>query len=661
MTFFQDTSQLQWYNLLPLIDEAISRGKYNMVVGDAKQSIYRWRGGKAEQLIDLPHLFEPPSDILPEIEGNLITNSSINRLQVNYRSLDRIVEFNNELIGKLAEQSIPNDTIYANEYKPDAFRQKPRKNHEGGYIEINEIEKSDENNDWSHLLNQISFCKSQGYAYGDMAILVRSARKEGKFITRTLLSQNIPVISKESYDISEYQPVKIVLGLLKLSIDPNHNPSKIRVIKSFSQVLKSNVNYGKYKAGKQLDLNIFLKEQKMKPFTSFNHLSVFDAVEEIQSNYLEKLHHPALSTLKESIFNRFGLKGSIADFFEFWDNLKEKPSINFGDSGNSIELLTIHKAKGLQYKVVFLPELAWRLRSVHNELAWFSMEHHPIKLPFAPLPINNKLTELGLDQEQSDEENANRFDNLNLVYVALTRAEEALFITTYDKGKNTVGNWMVQALASLVESASIPEARIESKDGERRIIIGNPEPQRTESNESEKSNHDYPARAMHPWKENLHFANVQERVMQNIGKVFHEILSKAKDLKSFEDLLKRKLEIGSVVNEEFEQLSGFGEGLFSNQTYKELLEGGKVISERDILHEGKVIRPDLVIEKQEEQIVLDFKTGEEKNIHKEQLSEYMKACKLLKPGQVSGYLVYLSPFKFVRVDDTGSKSQMELF
>jgi ATP-dependent exoDNAse (exonuclease V) beta subunit len=289
------------------------------------------------------------------------------------------------------------------------------------------------------------------------------------------------------------------------------------------------------------------------------------------------------------------------------------------------------------------------------------MEHHPIELPFAPLPINSKLSELGLDKEYSDEENANHFDNLNLVYVALTRAEEALFITTYDKGANTVGNWMTHALESLIDTSSIPKIKIESKEVGRKVIIGHIEPQSTEITEGESDNMDYMARKPHPWKENLEFADVQEQEGQSLGKVFHEIVSKAEDQKSFDALLKRKLQTGNLLNEEMEQLLEFGHNLFSNQTYQELLQGGKVITERDILHEGKIIRPDMVIEKDSEQIVLDFKTGEEKNSHREQLLTYMNACKILRPVKVSGYLIYLNPFRLVKVEASQDQSQMKLF
>jgi len=659
---FQDTSQLQWYNLLPLIDESIARGKYNMVVGDAKQSIYRWRGGKAEQLIDLPKLFEPPSDIPPEIERNLVANSHIKRLLVNYRSLKEIVMFNNEIIGKLSAQAIQPDSLYSSEYKLESFQQKHQESKSGGYVELNELEKSDEKEGWSELIGQINNCRDQGYNYGDMAILVRSARNEGKSITRTLSLQNIPIVSKESYDIGEYQPVRMIIAFLRLSLDTAHNPSKIQIIKGFSNLNGRSINYNNYKKEKQLNLDSFLKEFKLKPFKSYNHLSIFDAVDEIHSDYLATVYHSAVETLKESIYSNFGLKGSISEFLEFWDHEKDKPSINFGDTGNSIELLTIHKAKGLQYKVVFLPELSWKLRASYQEAAWFSMEYHPISLPFAPLKINNKLNEMGLEEEHRIEENANNFDNLNLVYVALTRAEEALFITTHDKGQGTVGKWMKNALEDLFDKSELEfNARIEQKETGRTIAIGNLKRQKSLKENKPEDDKVISASNFKTWKNGLDFAHVVENKEQVVGNIFHEIIASAQNLTSFIRLVKRKWATGLIGEEDKQRLLAFGGNLYSNKVYSDLIKDGKIISEREILHNGKVVRPDMIIEKENEQIVLDFKTGNKSIIHKEQLEEYMQACKNLGPSQVSGFIIYLDPFEIVSIQDNSEESQMKLF
>jgi len=658
---FQDTSQLQWYNLLPLLDESISRGKYNMIVGDAKQSIYRWRGGKAEQLIALPRLFEPPVDLPVEIQQNLEYNAAINHLNVNYRSLDKIVAFNNRLVENLAAEAIDQNTLYASEYNTDSFKQKHSEGKSGGFIEVSQLDNSDQKNEWKNLHRQIIICKERGYDFGDMAILVRSAKKEGKSITRTLLSKGVPVVSNESYDIGEYLPVKITLAFLRLSLDQKHNPSKVQIIKGLSQLMKKDPAYGKYTSGKQINLDAFLLDSDQKAFKTYAHLSAFDAIEEIHSDYLHELDHPAFNTLKESVFTRFGLKGSIAEFLDSWDEQRDKPSINFGDSGNSVELLTIHKAKGLQYKVVFLPEMSWKLRAGHNQFSWFSMKNQPIDLPYAPLKINKSLVKIGLEEEFNREEHANHFDNLNLAYVALTRAEEALFINTHSKSGGTIGSWMEKALEALLngEDQSEFDPKIEITEFGRIISIGSLNEPKNEK-QDEESNNSKPLR-LHPWKQGLEFADLRNNKMQKLGNVFHELISKAQTPVEFRRLVDRKHQIGQIKDHEKGFLTELSESLFSSDTFHQIIRDGNVIAEREIFYQGKIIRPDMIIEKESEQVVLDFKTGIEKPIHKDQIAEYMSACRILGPKNVKGYLVYLDPLKFIPVESSEANLQMNLF
>lgn len=660
---FQDTSQLQWYNLLPLIDESISRGKYNMVVGDAKQSIYRWRGGKAEQLIDLPHLFEPPSDLPKEIQYGLERNSTIKHLQVNYRSLNRIVAFNNSLVEELASIAIGADTLYASEYNSQSVQQEFSDGKVGGYIELNKSIESDEKEDWKNLIDQISRCKEHGYEYGDMAILVRSAKKEGKSITRTLLARGIPIVSKESYDVGEYLPVKIIISFLRLSLDKNHNPSKLIIIKGLSQLHNKKIHYGSLVAHKQLKLNDFLRGLELKTFKKYADLSVYDAIEQIHFDYLDTIDHPALNTLKESVFSKFGLKGSIDEFLQFWDQQKDKPSINFGDSGNSIELLTIHKAKGLQYKIVFLPEMSWKLRAVNNQFSWFSMENHPINLPYAPLKINKGLRKMGLDREFDDEENDNHFDNLNLAYVALTRAEEALFITTHNKSSGTVGSWMVEALDKMFDDSTHSDlkAKRETRESGQIITLGNLNEVENPGKKSIEDNNETEPYPIHPWRKDLEFADIEKEGTQKIGNTFHELISKTQTVASFNRLLNRKWKTGLISEKEKEILTDLSSSLFTNESFEDLLRNGKIFAEREILHQGKILRPDMVIQKESEQIVLDFKTGSAKESHVQQIAEYLSACKLLGPKNVKGFLVYLDPLKFIPVEENAKSSQLNLF
>ena len=662
---FQDTSQLQWYNLLPLIDESIARGKFNMVVGDAKQSIYRWRGGKAEQLIDLPNLFEPPIDLPFGIANNLRENSEIHRLQINYRSLENIVDFNNELIGRVSHLAIDQNSIYAQEYVSDAFEQESKDGKAGGYIELNEISESDDKNNWAELLRHIEYCITKGYQFGDMAILVRSSQKEGKSIARILIENNIPVVSKESYDIAEYYQVKMILAFLKLSLDQADNPSKIQIIKGFEKLNDSSYDIGKYIFKKQLDLNKFLIDIGKESFKSYQSFSAYDAIEQILSDYLPDIDHPAIDSLKEYVYATYGLKDSISIFLENWENQTEKPGINLGGAENSIELLTIHKAKGLQYKVVFIPELAWKLRPNNNEIGWFSMEDQPVNLTFAPLKINGSLNNMGLEKAFEIEENASRFDNLNLLYVAVTRAEEALFLTTYNKGKGTVGEWMHQSIDYLFGEKPHTTSKFFAKADEdkRQIKIGELSAGNLSFIDTDAS-HTYQANIpSKPWKTLLKFGNVVESSDQKIGNTFHQIISKSNTLDSFINHTERLIHSGILHSDDKNLIIKYAENLFSNSTFMNLLKNGKVLPEREIFYEKQILRPDLVVQAGNSQTVIDFKTGDAADEHMIQLRQYVKACQEIDQLDTKGFLIYLEPFRIEPLSKMADEknAQIKLF
>src|SRR5690606_32841990 len=133
---YQDTSELQWFNILPLIEETLAKGQTSMVVGDAKQSIYRWRGGKAEQLIALPDLISPPEDLRIIAADTLQRTSEIHELATNYRSRINIVHFNNVLFSQLGTNLTRSDSLYQKEYMEKSVSQKANPKLSDGYVRI---------------------------------------------------------------------------------------------------------------------------------------------------------------------------------------------------------------------------------------------------------------------------------------------------------------------------------------------------------------------------------------------------------------------------------------------------------------------------------------------------------------------------------------------
>ncbi|MFN6037256.1 MAG: UvrD-helicase domain-containing protein, partial [Bacteroidota bacterium] len=239
---FQDTSVIQWNNLLPLVDNSLASGNFNMVVGDGKQSIYRWRGGDVDQFADLPKIQGKKNKVTQEREDSLIRNYREDILKTNFRSKEEIVDFNNQFFDHAREKIIPEK--YQKVYKDS--KQEPKTNSKGGFVSFDLIDPS-ENSEISKLEvcalveNYINKnCKEFGYNYSDITILVRTKRN-GKLIADFLLSKNIPIVSSETLLLSSNPGVCMLLGLMNLLQTERDQIDEAKIIRYFSG--RAEMNY----------------------------------------------------------------------------------------------------------------------------------------------------------------------------------------------------------------------------------------------------------------------------------------------------------------------------------------------------------------------------------------------------------------------------------
>ena len=208
---FQDTSVMQWHNLLPLVHNSLSEGYQNLIVGDAKQSIYRWRGGEVEQFVQLPeHIFQ--SELLPnpdELKNSLLNNAEEKVLSDNWRSDKEIVQFNNAFFNNLKTIISPDlQAIY------ESSEQNPKGN-DGGYIHIDLTPdtKSFKSDVMDKIIQQIEVLRSMNYDFKDMAILCRTG-KEACQAAESLNKAGINVLSDEALLLSASKDVNFILAVL---------------------------------------------------------------------------------------------------------------------------------------------------------------------------------------------------------------------------------------------------------------------------------------------------------------------------------------------------------------------------------------------------------------------------------------------------------------
>ena len=656
---YQDTSELQWFNILPLIEESLAKGQTSMVVGDAKQSIYRWRGGKAEQLIALPELIDPPHDLKLGAAETLRRTFDIQNLATNYRSRINIVEFNNALFSQLGSNLTSAGSLYELEYNPDSVSQKANKKLEGGYIRVDSLGKKPEDLEkWDMLLQNIQLFRAQGYAFGEMAILVRSTSKEGRLILDRLQAEDIPVNTTNSFEIDKNVQVKLILAFLRLSFDTENTAAKIAVMRSMAAIFGIPFEPHLFLANNGLDLNAFLRKLKKPTFNGLtNSEGIYELTERLISTYLPDSKNSFLNALLNVVLTREGLNGTSASFFDWWDSLNEKPSAADTEGVDAIQLMTIHKSKGLQFKVVFVPDIDWKFRAVNTELKWFDLRENPIStIPFAPLPLNKRLIEMGLEQEWNIDEDASRFDNLNLIYVALTRAEEGLCISFSNDGTGRVGEELLQSIENIEESvlSKMPGFRVSEGDEDSKTIeIGTiPEAGKNEKEVSESVEIPWVSPDNEPWFSKVLAAPQVQKPDRLKGVRFHNIVAASANVEEAKLRLDRTMSGGEISQAEHAELLEMLTNLYSDQRFMDVLKDAKVLAERELLYQKEILRPDLVLEHTNRMVVIDFKTGDEDANYEKQVARYSEALRQLSTKPVEAYILYVSPIEWVDVKET---------
>jgi ATP-dependent exoDNAse (exonuclease V) beta subunit len=562
---FQDTSELQWRNLLPLVHESLSNGYFSLVVGDAKQSIYRWRGGKAEQLISLPEIAHEEEN--PGMATVLSTLAEQHSLLTNYRSRKNIVEFNNTFIGHLADLLTRPDSSYRREYK-ESLVQRVNDQKTGGYVEVNYLgSKPEDELVISQTIHQIRKARQDGYSYGSMAILLRSTKKIGEPLMKALASEGIPFDTKQSYGLDQSPLVEVVISFLRLSVLQKHSPAAIKAMRALCELYQIPFDPDDFARGDRdtwLDIEVFAQQLNSKfRMSDLNGKTAYDtATYTIRTLIPEKEWKSVfIESLLDNILKKDGLRISPERFLQWWDSIQEKPNLNAPGSQEKVEILTIHKSKGLQYDVCILPEAGWKFNPGKYKLKWFQVNNN--HLPYVPIPNNpNKLEEMALFTEAALEREQTEFDQLNLMYVALTRAKQRLYINfssdstdlkkpefcKFDRPIYRSVQHMSTAWKDRVEYQEKENGSFTFKFGQEELNTKEREPKVEGPLRIPKKKVDIPV------DERLQIADEDRSEYRDLGILFHQLAGKYRNLQECMRGLNQWLSNGKINRAEFESL-----------------------------------------------------------------------------------------------------------
>lgn len=654
---FQDTSNYQWNNLLPLLVNSISEGNFSMIVGDVKQSVYRWRSGNMKLLLE-------------KVEEDLVAFKDLideRYLTDNWRSLKKIINFNNRFFEsaskKIAERNEEYSKLIEDSYKE--VTQNNTKGADGGYVNVtfiprekgSELSTADKSD--TLTLNYIKQLITDGFELRDIMVLVRK-NEEGSRIASLLMESGYKVISNDSLLITNSPKVKLLINLLKYISDSANLLAKTEVLFNYLTYIKASSGNNKnifedHKKSRDslfsssLPKEFFDKDgnrinPKLTGFTLYelieNLIRIFDLNDKADA-YLLRFLDTALEYVKKN-------NSDISGFILWWEENKQKISIIVPQQDSAIRVLTIHKAKGLQSPAVIIPYANWEFDiSGSRDFIWASSEIDPFNRSSAFLvkAVGN-LKNSYFEKDYEDEFVLTNIDNLNLLYVAFTRAIEQLYIICPEKGNNSYN------AAKLIRSVVLPDVD-KNAAAEQNIEYGKREKKKTKprvssaksyTTDSFISSNYFNKTVIQKKNRNLKFSNNIKLIQKiNKGILLHEALSHITTTDDVEISVNKLLTDGLINESEKAFYQKELNDIVNLPEAKDWFSGNwEVKAERDMLiPNANAIRPDRVLINRDNAIIIDYKTGIESSLHENQINEYADALNEAGYKIAGKYLYYI--------------------
>lgn len=608
---FQDTSLMQWKNFLPLINESLSRGMSNLIVGDEKQSIYRWRGSDWGLL---------SSGIYNDIPPNSIIQSA---LKQNWRSSKNIIDFNNALFpfaGEVCREFVLKE---AGEIYKEAFQEYSSQTDKSkGYVWVKFLESTrPSSNDWQNEALIHSLVKSKeaierGYRMSDISFLVRTNR-EARLVVNFLLENGLSVISDEALLIDSSPTVRKVLSLLQYMVDP-HDAINNRIALFL---------------GIDTDKILDLSHLPLYELCQKCALIVNPSINQSETLFVSSFLDIVLEQSKVGI-------SEPSSFIRWWRECGFKISVPAPDGQEAIRVMTIHKSKGLGIPIVILPFL--HLEMEHNAqlapILWCKTKESPYnKFPLLPIKYSSSLMDSYFQQDYLLERSNSYIDNLNTAYVALTRAERELYIIAPQPSGSS----------GTLHFSKILYTFVERELNENEFCMGEPTaPQKELSKHSVEvkrlesfNSYDLGSRISLSLRGEEFYSDESMRAR---GMALHKIMEYIEVESDLDFAIERVVSLGLLQNSKKEELREELIRMLNSVKEFHWFDGSfKVIRELDlILPGGQIKRPDRVLMGGEAQVI-DFKFGKkQERAHRLQMIEYLKLIKESGIAYVKGFIWY---------------------
>lgn len=652
---FQDTSSLQWNNFIPLRDHTLSEdGTSFTLVGDPKQSIYRFRGGESQLMLDIINHHE----VTPKF-------AEVISLDTNWRSAENIVLFNNQLYDYIAKDLKEEHQVIFSDKAQQKVKSKMK-----GRVKVNLFDNQKEEDFFKEMINKmhhdIQECLDNGFTFSDITVLTRKNAHSLLFakglnaLEVNYQGQKIHVktISEEGLTLEMSDTIQAVIHFLKWENQPDNKQFLVMMMYYLQRLGRVKItNFTKEIASilslenldeiyKEISQRYHL-ELQVENSTSLNlynrveyylnEFSVEGKEVDFLLNFLETIH--AFTQNKST---------TLKEFITYWDEEACKQSIKASENINAIKLMTIHKAKGLEFPIVFLP-----MQNTHNDnrfTDWLTTDSMGELNSVNTKGFPDILGAYDETIQAFNETNQykNRIDRLCVQYVATTRPVEQLFLYL-EKPNELKDGVMKESKIKIFDF--VQSKNYENEDSFEFFTVSEQDKKKQSAHRVEAYNKQSITRLRTDEETNFSIKiatpskNYQSRNQKVREGIFtHEILAKIYSSKQVDEVLESYWLKGLINDEQKENLRDRILRVISDYS-SYFTEGVHVINEKDIMisddNEVYLYRPDRLIKTEEGYIIIDFKTGKEEKKHQNQIQKYQSALEKIGKKVVKTELIYL--------------------
>ena len=684
---FQDTSRMQWENFKKLLFEKLASGGKGLLVGDIKQSIYRWRSGDWKILYGV------------EKERELQRfNIRPRTLDTNFRSHQVIVDFNNAFFphaAELLDAVQPNEEIKLTHIYRDV-RQKAKKADGLGYIRV-KLSKNGEEDFFCDMAEQIRALQAGGLDLSEIAILVRKNAMTQQLIDGfSQYAPDIHLVSDEAFLLEASTTVQMVVAAMRMLVDKHHGDGISEkylmlhyqrdvlglpdvTMQSVARQEAEQVLPEAFTAHRDelLQLPLYILAERLWRIFSLSNIQGEDIymltfLDELQ-NHLRGTATPDIQTL-----------------LSLWDEKLRLRAVP-GSAVTGVRILTIHKAKGLEFHTVLLPFSSWSIESDRQgDILWCKTDEQPYnELGALPISIHSRDVRNSVFAPDYEAEHLERrVDALDTLYVAFTRAGtnllvwgktkpaakmksittagDLIYMTLRNEENDTDDDGFTYEVGAPLPAPSLGECPIAAKSEiETRPQEGSGEgANRLHLRHRDADAIDVKVVTRNPMLDFRQSNQAQDYLQQantlsqrEIGKRMHEVLSRIDDASQLEDILREARQEGIIgESDEWDNIVECAREGFSNPLVASWFKAGDTIynecsiASKDDNGQPCVLRPDRVIVSGNNITVVDYKFGHPSKVYHDQVKAYMKLMRQMYPqSRTEGYIWYVVGKKAVRV------------